>query len=144
MNKLEKRFHRVMGGMIGNESLAASLDDDAASELFSWGQATAKTIVDETDGLDDSAAEEHMAPRLRALRLMMRAIGRWTGEANNLDARSRSMLWARVAEQARVVFGDTFVLPAMDEVLAQLPSGASAGQVVMWLKTLFEERKPKG
>jgi hypothetical protein len=109
-----------------------------------WGQATAKTIVDETDGLDDSAAEEQMAPRLRALRLMMRAIGRWTGEANNLDARSRSMLWARVAEQARVVFGDTFVLPAMDEVLAQVPSGASAEQVVMWLKTLFEERKPKG
>jgi hypothetical protein len=144
MNELEKRFHQVMGGMIGNESLAASLDESAASELFSWGQTTAKSIVDETDGLDDDAAEERMAPRLRALRLMMRAVGRWTGEAGTLDAESRLALWDRVGEQARVIFGESYVLPSMDEVLAQLPSGASAAQVVMWLKTLFEERKPKG
>jgi len=144
MSDLKKRFDQVMGGMMGNESLAASLDESAAGELISWGQATAKSIVDETDGLDDNAAEEHMAPRLRALRLMMRAMGRWTGEANTLDAASRLALWDRVGEQARVLFGESFILPAMDEVLAQLPSDANTQQVVLWLKTLFDDRKPKG
>ena len=144
MSELKKRFDQVMGGMTGNESLAASLDENAAGELFSWGQATVKSIVNETDGMDDNTAEDHMAPRLRALRLMMRAVGRWTGEANTLDAEARLALWERVREQARVLFGESFALPAMDEVLAQLPPDASAQQVVMWLKTLFDDRKPKG
>ena len=144
MNELEKRFHQVMGGMSGNESLAASLDEGAAGELFSWGQTLAKNIVDETDGLDDGAAEEYMSPRLRALRLLLRAAARCTGEANTLDAGSRLALWERVGEQARVLFGEAFVLPAMDEALGQIPSNANAGQVVVWLKTLVEDRKPKG
>jgi len=144
MSELKKRFDQVMGGMTGNESLAASLDESAAGELFSWGQATVKSIVDETDGMDDNTAEDHMAPRLRALRLIMRAVGRWTGEANTLDAEARLALWERVREQARVLFGESFVLPAMDEVLAQLSPDASAQEVVMWLKTLFDDRKPKG
>ena len=144
MSELKKRFDQVISGMIGNESLAASLDESAAGDLFSWGQTIAKSIVDETDGLDDNEAEEHMAPRLRALRLMMRAVGRWTGEANTLDSESRLALWDRVGEQARVLFGESFVLPKMDEVLAQLPSDASAQQIVVWLKTLFESRKPRG
>jgi len=144
MSELEKRLNQVLGGMNSNESLAASLDEDAASELSSWGQAATKGIVDETDGMDDDLAEEHMAPRLRALRLLLRAVGRWTGEAEILDAESRLALWNRVGEQARVLFGESFVLPEMDEVLGQLPSDANAQQVVLWLKTLFEDRKPKG
>jgi len=144
MSELKKRFDQVISGMMGNESLAASLDENAASELISWGQTTVKSIVDETDGLDDNAAEEHMAPRLRALRLMMRAVGRWAGEANTLDAEARLALWNRVGEQAQVLFGESFILPAMDVVLAQLPSDANTQQVMMWLKTLFEERKPRG
>lgn len=141
MSELEKRFHRVMGSMIGNESLAASLDDDAAGELLSWGKTAAKRIVDETDGMDDDAAEERMAPRLRALRVMMRAVGRWVGEAGSLDTESRLALWNRVGEQARVLFGDSFVLPSMDETLAQLPADANAGQVIVWLIAFIEEKR---
>lgn len=144
MSELEKRFHRVMGSMIGNESLAASLDDDAAGELLSWGKSAAKRIVDETDGMDDDTAEEQMAPRLRALRLMMRAVGRWVGEADSLDVDSRLALWNRVGEQARVLFGESFVLPSMDETLAQLPVDANAAQVIAWLKTFIEEKGIKG
>lgn len=140
MSDLEKRFHRVMGSMIGNESLAASLDEDAASELFSWGEVAAKKIVDQTDGMDDEAAEEQMAPRLRALRLMMRAVGRWVGEAQTLDAESRLALWNRVGDQARVLFGESFALPSMADALAQLPAGASAQQVIAWLKNFIDER----
>jgi len=144
MSELEERFHRVMGSMVGNESLAASLDDDAAGELLSWGKSAAKRIVDETDGMTDVVAEEQMAPRLRALRLMMRAVGRWVGEAGNLDEESRLALWNRVGDQARVLFGDSFVLPSMDEALAQLPSNANASQVIVWLKNFIEEKGIKG
>jgi hypothetical protein len=134
MTDLQKRFQRVLGSMIGNESLFESLDENAAGELFSWGENTAKRIVDETDGMDDDAAELLLAPRLRALRMTLRAISRWVGEANTLDAESRSALWARVGEQARIVFGESFVLPSMEDVLEQLPPDADAGQVIGWLK----------
>lgn len=144
MSELEKRFHRVMGSMVGNESLAASLDDDAASELFSWGRSAAKRIVDETDGMDDDTAEEQMTPRLRALRLMMRAVGRWVGESGSLDDKSRLALWNRVGDQAQVLFGESFVLPSMDDVLAQLPKDANASQVIAWLKNFIEEKGNKG
>jgi len=140
MSELDERFRRVMGSMLGNESLAASLDEDAAGELFSWGKMAAKRIVDQTDGLDDETAEEHMVPRLRALRLMMRAVGRWVGEAQSLDAESRLALWNRVGEQARVLFDESFTLPSMEEALSQLPTNANAQQVIAWLKTFIDER----
>ena len=133
-----------MGSMVGNESLAASLDDDAASELLSWGKNAAKRIVDETDGMDDEVAEERMAPRLRSLRLMMRAVGRWVGEAGSLDEESRLALWKRVEDQARVLFGDSFALPSMDEVLAQMPDDANPVQMIEWLKNLIDEKGNKG
>ncbi len=144
MSELEKRLHRVMGSLVGNESLAASLDDDAASELLSWGKNAAKRIVDETYGMDEEVAEQQMAPRLRALRLMMRAVGRWVGEAGSLDEESRAALWKRVEDQARVLFGDSYALPSMNEVLAQLPGDANTMQMIEWLKNLIEEKRNKG
>jgi len=144
MSDLEKRYHSAMGSIIGNESLAASLNNDAADELLSWGKIAVKRIVDETDGMDDEVAEEQMMPRLRALRLLMRSVGRWVGEAGSLDDESRLALWNRAGDQARVLFGDSFVLPPMDEVLAQLPADANASQVIVWLKKIIEEKGVKG
>lgn len=143
MTDLEKRYHNVMGSLLGNESLASSLDEDAAAELFSWCEAAAKRIVDETDGMGDELADEQMTPRLRALRLMMRAIGRWVGEAHSLDAESKLALWNRVGDQARILFGESFALPSMDETLAQLPAGAKANQMIIWLRTFIEEKGNK-
>jgi hypothetical protein len=144
MSDLEKRLHTVMGTMIGNESLAMSLDEDAAGELFSWGEAAVKTIVGRTDGLDDAAADEYMSPRLRALRLMMRAMGRWVGEAKTLDAETKLALWNRIGEQAHELFGDSFALPPMEDAVRQLPPDASAQQTVVWLKTLIDKQMSKG
>jgi hypothetical protein len=137
MTDLEKRFHSVMGNMIANESLAASLDENAAGDLFAWTETVAKSIVSQTDGLDDSAAEEYIATRLRALRLMMRAIGRWVGEAKTLDAESRLALWTRVGDQTNVLFGESFTLPSMGDALARMPAGLDARQVIAWLKTFI-------
>jgi hypothetical protein len=144
MSELEKRFHRVMGSMSGNESLATSLDEDAAGELFLWGEAAAKKIVDETDGLDDEAAEVYMAPRLRALRLIMRAVGRWAGEAKSLDGESQLALWNRIDDQARILFGESFALPPMDEAFAELPVDADQRQTIVWLKTYIEDKGSRG
>jgi hypothetical protein len=124
--------------MIGNESLVASLDDDAAGELFSWGETAARRMVAETGGLDDVAAEAYLAPRLLALRSMMRALARWAGEAQSLDDESRQALWDRAGEQARVLFGDAFALPPTEDV-AQLTAEADAYQVVRQLVILIDE-----
>jgi len=144
MSELEKRFHRVMGSMIGNESLVAALDEDAAGELLSWGKSAARRVVEETDGMVDEDAEQQMAPRLRALRLMLRAVSRWAGEVNSLDEESRLALWKRVEDQARVLFGESFVLPPMKEILTQLPADANTVQVIAWVKNLIEEKGNKG
>jgi hypothetical protein len=144
MTDLEKRLHQAMGSMIGNESLAASLDEDAAGDLSSWGEATAKWLVEGTDGMDDAAAEEYLAPRLLALRLLMRAIGRLAGELESLDAEARLALWGRLGSQARELFGESYILPPMDEIIAQLPPNAAAREIVMRLTTLFDEPKRKG
>jgi muconolactone delta-isomerase len=144
MSELEDRLHRVMGSMVGNESLVASLDEDAAGELLSWGKSAAKRIVDETDGMSDNIADEQMAPRLRALRLMMRAVGRWVGEAQSLDEKSRLALWRRVGDQAKTLFGDSIDFPSMDDVLANLPYNANAAQVVALLITFIEDKGIKG
>lgn len=139
MTDLEKRLHEAMGSMIGNESLVASLDDDAAGELFSWGESAARRIVAETAGMDDEAAEAYLAPRLLALRSIMRALARWAGEAQSLDEESRWALWERAGEQARVLFGDAFALPPMEEMLAGLPADVNVYQVVRQLIILIEE-----
>lgn len=144
MTDLEKRLHQAMGSMIGNESLAASLDEDAAGDLFSWGEATAKWLVEGTDGMDDAAAGEYLASRLLALRLMMRAIGRLAGELEGLDAEARLVLWDRLGSQARELFGESYILPPMDEIIAQLPPNPAAQEIVMRLTTLFDEPKRKG
>jgi len=144
MSDIEQRLHSVLGGMAGNESLAASLDEDAASELLSWGSSIAERIVNETGGMDDDAAEEHMGPRLRALKLMMRMIGRWAGEAATLDAESRLMLWNRASEQIPVLFGETITFPSMDEALAQIPADATAQQIIAWLRNFIDEKGIEG
>lgn len=130
-----------MGSMAGNESLAASLGEEAASELLSWGETIAKRIVDKTDGMDDDTAEEYMSPRLRALKSMMRLIGRWAGEADSLDADSRLTLWNRASEQVGVLFGEAFTLPSMDDALAQIPADANAQQAIVWFKNFIDEKK---
>jgi hypothetical protein len=139
MSDMEKRLHRVIVNMTGAESLAASLDEDAAGELLLWGEAAAKKIVDETEGMDDESAEEMMAPRLRALRLMLRALGRWVGEAKSLDIEARQALWNRAGEQARALNGDSYIFPSMDETLEQIPADANNRQTVIWLRTFIEE-----
>lgn len=141
---MERRLNRVISAMSGNESIAASLEDDAAGELLAWGRSMATHIVEETAGMEDETAEEKMAPRLRAVRLMLRSIGRWVGEAATLADEDRHALWDRAGEQARILFGETFEFPSMEEVVEKLPEGADALQTIVWLKSFIEEKNSLG
>ncbi|NWG33612.1 MAG: hypothetical protein HXY42_04155 [Chloroflexi bacterium] len=144
MSELDKRFHRIMGGLIGNETFGASLEEEAANQLLAWGESETKKIVQQTIGMDEETAEAYLAPRLRALRLMLRAFGRWVGETNILDDDARLTLWNLAEEQAKVLFGESFSLPRMEEATAQLQSGERADKTIAWLKRFIEENRFRG
>lgn len=144
MIDLEQRFRRVMSNMLDNESLAVSSDEGAAEEFLLWAEKLAKEIVDDTAGLEDRLAEEEMYPRLKAVRLLLRSIGRWVAEASSLDLESRQALWDRAGAQGKLLFGEMFVMPHMADVIEQLPAGLPPREIIQWLKKRIEENESKG
>ena len=77
MAELEARVQKAIEDIAGNESLLEMLDTEAAAELFEWGSSTATSLVTQTDGMDDAAAELASESRLKAVRQFMRSTGTW-------------------------------------------------------------------
>ncbi len=127
--------------MAGNEALSDVPDEAAAADMLAWAEELAKYYVRQTGDMEDAAAEEFLSPYLRALRTLMRAIGRWAVES---DQTARLQWWARIEQSAKTLYGEQFSLPEMEEVVAQLPAGASVQQIVAFLKEFIENRAPKG
>jgi hypothetical protein len=132
------RVHRVQEDLMGNEALNEALEESAASELLSWGLKSAEEIASTTEGMDAEAAELSMADRLKALRKLMRHLGRLLGEARDLDTDGRLWLWESVQEQARVLYGEGLSFPPLDEIMGRLSQGESAGQIIASLREMFE------
>jgi len=127
--------------MAANESLADALDEDAAAVMLKWGQVIAEQFVLKTSKMEDDEAEEFLAPYSSALRKMMRAIGKWTVE---VDPDARSEWWNRIEQNGKTLYGDGFVLPQMETVMAQLPSGTAVQVVILFIQNLVENQKAKG
>ena len=127
--------------MAGNEALSDVPDEAAAADMLAWAEELAKYYVLQTGDMEDAAAEEFLSPYMRALRTLMRAIGRWAVES---DQTARLQWWARIEQSAKTLYGEQFSLPGMEEVVAQLPAGASVQQIVAFLKELIENQAPKG
>ena len=127
--------------MAANESLADALDEDSAATMLKWGEVIAKQFVLKTSEMEDDVAEDFLAPYSSALRKMMRAIGHWTVET---DAEVRSEWWNRIEQNGKTLYGDSFVLPRMEIVLAQLPSDAAMQAVIVFIQKLIENQKAKG
>ena len=127
--------------MAGNEALSDLPDEGAAAEMLAWAEELAKYFVLQTGEMADEAAEEFLSPYLRALRTLMRAVSHWAMET---DPATRLQWWARIEESAKTLYGEQFTLPAMDEAVAQVPTGASVQQIVAFLKALIESHAPKG
>lgn len=140
MRNLDDRIERAKKEISGNESLLEMLEEDAAIEMFDWGQALAASIASDTDGMDDAAADEAMAPRLKALRQALRSIGNWA-VGKYSDPADRASLKEKLPGQLQLILGDrskdlsTDELGRLiDEVDAQ---GQTPRQLILKIKDLI-------
>lgn len=136
------RIERVIEEMTGNESLLQMLDTEAATAMLNWGITTAKSIVSQTQELDDFAADLAILPRLKAVRQSMRSIGNWAA-GKYVDIESRVQLRDKLLENFRLIFGEGFNLPSvekMDAVLNQVDDKTnSPNQLILKLTQLLTE-----
>src|SRR5919205_2977346 len=77
MTEVNDRIQRLIEEIMGNESLLEMLETEAATEMLNWGIATAKSLVNKTQAIDDFAADLAILPRMKAIRQAMRSIGNW-------------------------------------------------------------------
>jgi hypothetical protein len=142
MADLNARMERVIEQLSGNEALLGMLETEAATEMLSWGIATARSLIMRTDELDDFAAELALLPRLKAIRQSMRAIGNWAA-GQYADVASRVHLRNKLLRHFRTIFGDDKPLPPperMDEVLNEVDDRQkTAHELILRLRKLFEE-----
>jgi hypothetical protein len=141
MDSIRARVQRVIEEVTGNEALLEMLETDAATEMLNWGVAAAKSLVTETDGLDDFAADLAILPRLKAVRQTMRAVGNWAA-GKYADPASRVQLRDRLLENFKVIFGGDARLPSpesMDELLNQVDDkNNSPHQLILKLRESLE------
>lgn len=137
------RVRRVQEDIIGNEALGGALDESAASELLSWGLKSAEGIAAATEGMEDDQAELSMAERLKALRKLMRHLGRLLGEGVNMDAAGRLWLWDSVQKHASMLYGEGLQFPSLEDVMGRLSQGEAPGQIIANLRNMFEIQKDK-
>jgi hypothetical protein len=140
-SRVDHRVRRVQEEIMGNEALGEALDESAASELLSMGLRGAAGIASSTEGMDDEEAELTMADRLKALRKLMRHLGRLLGEAKDLDVEGRQWLWGSVQKQARLLYGEGLNFPSLDDVMGRLSQGESPGRIIAYLREIFENQK---
>jgi hypothetical protein len=141
MIDIEKRLRRTFSSMAANESLADGLTEDAAASMLKWGEVIAEQLVLRTSQMEDSVADEFLAPYSSALRKMMRAIAHWAVET---DPTIRFEWWNRIEQNGKTLYGDRFVLPQMETVLTQMPSDADIQATVTFIQRLIETQRAKG
>lgn len=141
MADLEKRLRQTFSSMAAHESLETALGESDREQMIRWGEAIAEQYVIKTSQMDDRTANEYLAPYFSALRRMMRAIGHWAVEKDDI---LREDWWNFIEQNGKTLYGDSFVLPGMNSVMAQLPAGVSVQQVIAFLQNLVETQKAKG
>lgn len=142
MTDIQARIERAKKEISGNESLLEMLETDAATEMFNWGLAMAGSIAQETEGMDDSSAELATAPRLKALRQSLRAIGNWA-VGKYTDADDRAQLKEKLMEQLQLTLGEKAKHISSDDLKTLLDevdvSGTTPQKLILKLKALIEK-----
>jgi len=141
MIDLARRLRRTFSSMAANEALADVLDEESAAAMLKWGEVIAEQFVLKTSAMEDEVAEEFLAPYSIALRRMMRAIGNC---AVATDPADRSEWWNRIEQNGKSLYGDRFMLPQMQTVLAQLPPNTATQTAIIFIQKLIENQKAKG
>jgi hypothetical protein len=142
MADIDARIQNAYAEITGNESLLEMLDTDAATAMLAWGKSLAALTIQQTQDLDDAAAEEVLAPRLRAVRQTMRMAGNWAA-GNYVDPASRGPLRDKLLENFRVMFGEDVKLPSAEEMDAVLNTADlkenNQAQLISKLQSLLNE-----
>ena len=139
--QVRNRIRRLQEDILSNEALgSAFLDPSAAEELVSWSLSGAVSIASETDGMDDYEADMSMTDRLKALRKLMRHLGRLLGEGKEMGENDRAWLWDSIKQQAGALYGDGLVFPSLNEVMEKLESGEAPQTIISRLRNLFETK----
>ncbi len=119
MDQVSRRASRAAESILGNESLTSNLEDTAAQVLIDWGINCAEMVAQRTVGLDDAEAEKVMAPRLRAIRKLMRQINQTIpdlapsqGENDKLDAEETL---DAIIKQASIIYSPDFKQPTPEQ-----------------------------
>ena len=141
MTDLDLRLRRTFSRMAASESLEDVLDEQTASEMLTWGEGIAGQFVLRTRAMDDLVANEYLAPYSSALFKMMRAMGRWVIET---DIEIRSDWWNLIEQNGKTLYGDQFMLPGMETVLASLPANAGVSQRMSFIRSLIENQRSRG
>ena len=141
MIDLEQRLRRTFSSLAGNEALSSAPDEEAAAKMLQWSEELAKYYVMQTGEMEDAAAEEFLAPYLRALRALMRAVSGWAAET---DQTIRLEWWERIKQSGKTLYGEQLTLPAMEQVVTELPPDASMQQIVEFLRKVIENQAAQG
>ena len=108
---LENRVKQAVESILENETLTSDLEDQSAKVLLDWGIDWARTIALDTAGLDDMVAGDTMSQRLRAVRRLIRAVIKWVGDQQGIDAEKSASLISRMLEQAAILYGQDEAMP---------------------------------
>jgi hypothetical protein len=138
----EARLQKAIEDITDNESLMEMLDEEAAIEMLDWGKSTVAALVNQTDGLDDAAAEAELDQRLKAVRQFMRSAGNWAAGKYS-DPADRVPLREKLLGYMKAIYGENAHFPSiekMDAVLNQTDvQQNSQKQLVSNLIELFNE-----
>jgi len=130
MIDIEARIQRAISELTGNEALMEMLETDAATTMLEWGVEMSKSIVNDTNEMDDLVADLSLLPRLKAMRRSMRSIGNWA-VGKYVEPEDRIQLRDKLLEQFNLIFGDNVQLPTiteMDELINQVDDNSNTPQ----------------
>ena len=143
MIDLEKRLRRAFSIMAAEESVADGLDEATAAAMLEWADVIAKQFVLKTSQMEDSVAQEYLAPYASALHKMMRAIGHWALTTDQ-DQDAREEWWNRIEQNGKTLYSDRFMLPRMEQVLSRLPANADTRSIIALVQRYIEAQRAQG
>lgn len=146
MVDIEARIQRAVSELTGNEALMGMLETDAATTMLEWGVKVSKSIVNDTNEMDDLAADLSILPRLKAVRRSMRSIGNWA-VGKYVEPEDRIQLRDKLLEQFKLIFGDNVQLPTitdMDELINQADDNSNTPQQLIVKMTRLVANNDQG
>jgi hypothetical protein len=103
---LTQRINWAAESLLDNETLTPELEDAAAGASLTWATDLCRRVALATAGLDDEAAEAFMAPKLAAIRELIRLVSRWAASYCEMDAGGRESFLSQVIELAGKIYPD--------------------------------------